>query len=91
MKTLEEIRAGLWFYGPSDNKSRLDERDWKKLIAVLEAGGWVLVPREPTAAMYQRGRDVLVEGHNKHQAWVDWAASVYAAMIEARPRRDQTE
>jgi hypothetical protein len=78
MKTLEEIRAGLWFYGPSDNKSRLDERDWKKLIAVLEAGGWVLVPKEPTERMIEAAwrKQVADSGVPK---------DVYAAMIEARP------
>lgn len=78
MKSLEEIRQATWL-DVGNCKVRLDERDWQRLVAALDAGGWVMVPREPTAAMDAAGVSAMC-------APMVTSTQVYRAMIEARPK-----
>lgn len=92
MKTLEEIRKTMFFPGPGENtqvKFRLDERDWQKFVAALEAGGWVIMPRELIPEQIQAALEHLCCGiacgvSEKEAAHM--ARDSFAAMVEARPR-----
>jgi lauroyl/myristoyl acyltransferase len=88
MKTLEEIRSGLWLSlrdGSKVIRFRLDEREFKSLVDALEAGGWVLMPREADAKMIEGGMsrflELLDQTGSEHIV-----KEIMAAMVEARPR-----
>jgi len=82
MKTIPEILKEFWFPVPGVGKTRLDERDGKRLIEALEAGGWVLVPRAVTTEMMA----AAMTERNVSGSGMLGMPRVYTAMVEARPR-----
>lgn len=81
-KSAREVIAGAVLSVCSDGNSD-NNRVASDIIAALEAGGFAVVPKEPTEAMLRALSVVTVDGETRaiwmHQVRVDWSAMLAAS------------